>query len=240
MSSAAPFVEDGFLGLCLGHPVIRLRSADAARQAIAHAAKYPRWMVETKVPAGDVAKVRELEDLGFRLVDTNVQLTRAARAAAAPRDARCRMATPADEAGVRRVAATSFTYTRFHLDPRIPDAAANRVKEEWAANFFHGRRGEWMVVAEDAQGVTGFLQLLRAADGTVIIDLIAVGERGRNQGLGRAMIELAASECLGRPAALLVGTQVANIASLALYDSLGFRLSQASYVLHLHGEGSPT
>jgi ribosomal protein S18 acetylase RimI-like enzyme len=237
MSNATPFVEDEFLGQCLGHPVIRLRAADAARDAIEHAGKYPRWMIETKVAVGDVATIRALEDDGFGLVDTNVQLTRAAPSETLASDARCRMATPTDEAGVRQVAATSFSHTRFHLDPRIAEAAANRVKEEWAANFFTGRRGDWMVVAEDAQGVAGFLQLLRAANGAVIIDLIAVSERGRNQGLARAMIECAATQCLGRPAAMIVGTQIANIASLALYDSLGFRVSQANYILHLHGEG---
>jgi GNAT superfamily N-acetyltransferase len=238
MSNAAPFVEDGFLAQCLGYPVIRLRTAEAASQAIAHAARYPRWMIETKVAVGDVATTRELEDLGFRLVDTNVQLTRAAPAVVAAGDSRCRMAVPTDETAVRRIAATSFSKTRFHLDPRIPDTAANLVKEEWAANFFKGRRGDWMIVAGDDQGLTGFLQSLRAADGAVIIDLIAVSERGRNKGLGRAMIEFAATQCLGHATPLVVGTQIANVASLALYDSLGFRVSQASYVLHLHGEGS--
>lgn len=34
-----------------------------------------------------------------------------------------------------------------------------------------------------------------------------------------------------------VGTQAANVAAVRLYESLGFRLSQASFVLHHHGRG---
>lgn len=235
MNNTADFVEDGFLAHCLGFPVIRLRVPGAAEHAIVHAAKFPRWMIEARVQVAEVATVGALQDRGFRLIDTNVQLVRAADAGGVPGGERCRMATAADEAAVRSVAATSFSYTRFHLDPAIPDSAANLVKEEWVGNFFRGKRGKWMVLAEDADGVTGFLQLLHIPEGDVVIDLIAVSERGRNKGVARSMIAYAASRCLERPATLLVGTQIANIASLALYDSLGFRISQASYVLHLHG-----
>jgi hypothetical protein len=36
--------------------------------------------------------------------------------------------------------------------------------------------------------------------------------------------------------ALLVGTQVANIPSVRLYERMGFSLSSSQYVLHLHVE----
>jgi hypothetical protein len=35
---------------------------------------------------------------------------------------------------------------------------------------------------------------------------------------------------------MIVGTQAANPDSLRLYENLGFRVSGASYVLHLHSE----
>jgi ribosomal protein S18 acetylase RimI-like enzyme len=40
-----------------------------------------------------------------------------------------------------------------------------------------------------------------------------------------------------RPAAIVVGTQAANIPSVRLYESLGFRLRSSQYVLHHHGKG---
>ena len=33
---------------------------------------------------------------------------------------------------------------------------------------------------------------------------------------------------------LIVGTQVANVPSVQLYESLGFRLKSSQYVLHMH------
>jgi ribosomal protein S18 acetylase RimI-like enzyme len=89
-----------------------------------------------------------------------------------------------------------------------------------------------MIVAEDSDGVCGFLQLLRARDGSTIIDLIAVDERGRGRGLARAMIALVAND--RGTGALRVGTQLANRPSLSLYEALGFRMTSAAYVLHLH------
>ncbi len=171
--------------------------------------------------------------MGFRLVDTNVQLTRVAAPLKGSRG-RCRFARPDDEPAVRGIAGSSFTQSRFHLDPEIPNATADRLKASWAGNFFTGKRGDWMVVAEEAGEVCGFLQLLRKSSECLIIDLIAVAKEQQGKGLGKEMIAFAAHACLKQPAAMLVGTQIANFGSLALYTRLGFEISSASYVLHLH------
>ena len=227
-----PWQRDEFLGGCLGFPVFRLRTPSAARAAIDAASVNAEWMIEARVPAERPAEAEALARCGFRIADTNVQLVRAPQA---PRHAaRCRMARPDDEAAVRAIAANGFSQTRFHLDPRIPVEAANRVKEEWAANYFRGQRGEWLVVAEDAEGVCGFNLVLRSPRDSLVIDLIAVTERGRRRGFGAEMLEFASSECLGRPAEVAVGTQIANVSSLALYTKLGFRPTQSTYVFHLH------
>ncbi len=91
-----------------------------------------------------------------------------------------------------------------------------------------------MVVAEGPAGIAGFLQLLPGHDHQIIIDLVAVAAEQRGQGLGRAMIAYAASHCLNTPAAMQVGTQIANAEALAFYNRLGFRITSACYVLHLH------
>jgi hypothetical protein len=41
-----------------------------------------------------------------------------------------------------------------------------------------------------------------------------------------------------RPRGMLVGTQAANVASLRLYESLGFRMRDAKFVLHHHGSAA--
>jgi GNAT superfamily N-acetyltransferase len=188
--------------------------------------------VDAKVPSEAVGRLHQLEAAGFAVVDTSVQLTRPA----VPFDVQSghvRFALPADEATVRTLAAQSISQSRFHLDPAIPRATANHLKAEWAGNFFAGHRGDWMVVAEDAGEVCGFLQLLRSEEG-VVIDLIGVSSNHRSRGLGSQMIAFAAHHCLDRPARLTVGTQIANVRSLAFYQRLGFTITAAFYVLHLH------
>jgi ribosomal protein S18 acetylase RimI-like enzyme len=80
----------------------------------------------------------------------------------------------------------------------------------------------------------GFVQVLRGKGDSLVIDLVAVRPGSRGKGLGRAMIAFAAQACLGQPAPMVVGTQISNLRSLRLYESLAFRVSAAEYVLHLH------
>jgi ribosomal protein S18 acetylase RimI-like enzyme len=90
------------------------------------------------------------------------------------------------------------------------------------------------VVARCDNVPAGFLQLLRSAADDMVIDLIAVDTAYRGRGVARAMIGFASANCdCGGP--VLVGTQVANIPSVRLYETLGFRLTAAHYVFHHHG-----
>jgi ribosomal protein S18 acetylase RimI-like enzyme len=143
------------------------------------------------------------------------------------------MALPGDRQAVEDIARKSFLYSRFHLDPAFSRAVADRIKAEWAGNFFHGQRGDHMVVAEVAGAVRGFLQLLQDEPERMTIDLIAVAEDVRGRGVASAMMGYAMRACRART--LRVGTQAANLASLRLYENLGFRVIATSYVLHRHG-----
>jgi ribosomal protein S18 acetylase RimI-like enzyme len=188
-----------------------------------------------KVPPLAVGSIHSLEEAGFRLVDTNVAFARPSRAMMPPFDGALtgiRLARPEDADAVAHVARTGFRFSRFHLDPAIPDDVACELKAVWAGNFFCGKRGDAMVVCEDKDGVAGFLQLLITPD-ALVIDLIAVAERARRCGRASAMIAFALRSLEPRPE-MRVGTQVANTASMRLYESLGFRASGAQYVMHYH------
>jgi ribosomal protein S18 acetylase RimI-like enzyme len=96
-------------------------------------------------------------------------------------------------------------------------------------------------VAERDSVVAGFLQLLWAGP-VLVIDLIAVSPQATRQGHARAMLAFAAANGTGgmrRPEGFRVGTQAANAPSVRLYESLGFRFTDAQFVLHHHGHGGP-
>lgn len=198
-------------------------------------AKLPTAMsfLDARVAVDSLHDLHHLQSLNFRLVETNLQLTRKP-APFTVHSTECRFAIPDDEPAVRSIASTSFCYSRFHLDPAIAAVAANNLKSQWAGNFFSGNRGDWMVVALENGLICGFIQLNQLDNYSICIDLIAVSADYQGRGMATAMIAFAASSCLDRPATLVTGTQVANVPSLALYNKLGFVLRTANYVLHLH------
>ena len=193
--------------------------------------------VTAKAPTSPVDRSIALQDIGFRTIDSALTFV-ADRIAVPGDDPRIRHARSDDAKAVAAVAKSTFRYSRFHLDPQIADTTANDIKAAWARNYFSGARGEGMLVAVGPDDTAvGFVQLLRKAGGDLVIDLVAVSEAASRQGLASALIGRAAATGLDGtpPPSLTVGTQAANIASCRLYESLGFRLSQSSYVLHHHG-----
>jgi ribosomal protein S18 acetylase RimI-like enzyme len=207
--------------------------AQQAAQVLRSIASQPSF-VHARVPSRDLATAHGLEMQGFRLVDTNVTLETDALLPGLEAQTAARTARPEDAPAVEQIARRGFEVSRFHLDPELRPGLANEIKAQWAANFFRGQRGDFMVVAECEGGVAGFLQLLVAPEAVLVIDLIAVEPQFRGRGLASAMIRYAASTC-GTPRRLRVGTQIANVGSLALYQRLGFRITASAHVFHLHG-----
>ena len=124
------------------------------------------------------------------------------------------------------------------LDNSIdPVETANRIKREWVRSYCEGQRGECLLVARQAGRVTGFLAVLSTQVGgktAAVIDLIAVDAGRRGQGVGAALVRHFLRNWCARTEVLRVGTQIANAASLRLYQQCGFSMVDASYVLHAH------
>ncbi len=234
--SAAGWLRDEFLGECLGRAVFRLQDVTAARAVLTAARASQDWMIEARVPVDQVAVLAQLTALGFRVIDTNVQLD-CAPAALAPfaRTSaawRVRHAEPADREAVRELCAAQMTTSRFHLDPRIGAEPSGRVKREWVGNFFDGKRGEHLYVVDIAGGIAGFLLVLERGP-LGVIDLVAVEPRARGTGAAGALVGTWCAES-PRLERILVGTQISNTRSLRAYGKLGFRVCAASYTLHRH------
>ena len=141
-----------------------------------------------------------------------------------------------DEAAVVDLAGRCFSYSRFHADRRIGTERADTVKREWVRNSCKGRAA-MVYVARRAGEVAGFLAVMKRegqSGSEAAIDLIGVDPEHQGQGVGRSLSLRFIREWRGRADRLLVGTQAANIPALRLYELLGFRISETSYVLHAH------
>lgn len=221
---------DDWLAGLLGKAVWHLTPSADPRRPIVVPAVAPCF-VDARLPVSRTEVARRLEDAGFRLVDTGMNFERPTWAAAHSRFSR--MAEPTDRSAIEAIAVRNFSFSRFHLDPLVSNDAANEIKRQWAGNYFDGKRGDGMIVAEVEGRTVGFLQYLVAGD-VLTIDLVAVDDRYRGRGLARDMIAYADSLVPG-VAFLRVGTQLANAASLRSYMGDNFRLISSSYVFHYHG-----
>lgn len=239
-------MPDTWLAELFGRPVYRVALTDEFIGGLAAGRDDERtaWQALRKGEVFAYAKVSPtaplhlafLEDEGFRLVDTNVVFDRPVNNGAAPVSGQCtvRFAVPGDEEQTVEVARRAFRYSRFHLDPNVSAGVADTIKAEWVRNYFRGSRGDAMVVAEAEGEIAGFVQLLTTRNRTLVIDLIAVDERHRRKQIAAAMIDFAAAN-VPDVDNYVVGTQIANVPSMRLYEKMGFRVAGATYVLHFHG-----
>lgn len=190
-----------------------------------------RTLTTYKVPVADVSAIAVAVAAGFRVVDVNVTLERMGEGDRDARAGTAAPATPDQHAALLQVAGTCFRYSRFHLDAMLPRELADRVKREWLRSYVEGRRGIELLADN---GATGFLAVLEAADGARVIDLVGVAAESQGRGVGESLVATFIARHGAGGRLLRVGTQVANVPSLRLYEKLGFRVASSSYVLHRH------
>jgi len=223
---------DHWLGGELGNPAYRIELDAGDDTRLPEELKNAGAFAYTKIAADSISESDYLQNIGFRLVDTLVTLQRRVKNIGTDTSG-VEFAVAADANDVGSLAHGAFSLTRFHLDPLIPTETANKIKENWARNFFSGKRGDYMVVAREAGHVTGFLQLLLSSNGVLTIDLVAVAANSKGNGIAEKMTTFAEQEIKGVKT-LNVGTQVSNTASLRAYTKMGFRPVGAQYIWHYH------
>jgi ribosomal protein S18 acetylase RimI-like enzyme len=197
----------------LGAPVWRLDDPDQAAMAIAAAREGGVGLVYHRGPVGEASW---LASIGFRHVETLVTYEGARPVGPVP--SAVRVATPSDADVVAEIARRAFSTDRWHADPLIATGKADAFKAAWARNDVLGRADVVYLVEKDGE-VAGFNAVLRK-DAMAVIDLIAVAAEFRGGGLGSALIAAMAGLTESH---VRVGTQATNKASIALYQSVGFR-----------------
>src|SRR5881227_2015579 len=136
-------VADEWLTSVLGRDVFRvaLDQTDGDLKPIAtmfladHVANQQAAFYYAKIPTHQIALTQTMAACGFYVVDVNVTLNcEWTSTATMPKTAETfevRAATGMDFDQAITIAGSCFQFSRFHLDPAISLALANRVKEEW-------------------------------------------------------------------------------------------------------------
>jgi ribosomal protein S18 acetylase RimI-like enzyme len=215
-----------------------LASCFPARAAQAQPAFY-----YAKVPTHQVETVAALTTLGFRTVDVSIILSCVPQMIANPvchTGLVVREATTADGEALLGIAASCFRYSRFHLDPEFRPECANAIKRAWVQSYLTRQRGEQLLAAFVGERPVGFLAVLETkikGKNARAIDLVGVDHAQQGRGVGKALVGAFLVECTKRGSLAVVGTQAANLPSLRLYESMGFRVYKTTYVLHAHVGG---
>ena len=240
VDSKAFLQRDAFLGSILGLPAYKIiefiESLDLKFPEDKNYGKKSSFLY-TKVASSNLTSLRLFKNSGFKIIEENITLERKEatdinKLFRHRQQYEIRLARDGDKSFVEEIAETSFSHDRFHQDPKIDNLLADEIKRQWAGNFFLGQRGDTMIVATANNRPVAFLLLLLPQKHSVI-DLIAVSKKHRNKGLGLQMINYALQNFSGNNR-WIVGTQSTNIASIRLYESLGFQTTGYQYVLHKH------
>jgi ribosomal protein S18 acetylase RimI-like enzyme len=227
VSVTASLRPDVWLSGVLGFPVY---ATDSSGDVPADDA---RSLTYAKVDVADMEAVARLTAAGFSVVDVNLTFVHRGARAVAKAAVLVEPARPEHGDALVDVAGRCFRYSRFHLDLLLPDELADRVKREWVRSYVEGRRGVELLSAVDGGRPIGFLAVLESG-GARVIDLVGVAPEAQGRGAGRALVNAFVERHGAEGRELRVGTQAANVASVRLYESTGFSLASAAYVLHLH------
>ncbi|WP_085906786.1 GNAT family N-acetyltransferase [Kiloniella majae] len=235
LSARFSLTQDGWLSTVLGKQVYSLRLSDDGLEIGELEANLEAVdsFTSIKLPADDIPPSVMLQSIGFKQIDT--ALTFCSSKSIEEKITNVRIALPDDKERVAEVAGQVFTTSRFHLDPLISNSKADEIKYLWAENYFHGKRGDTMLIAEDHQNkIQGFCQVIFTPDNNAVIDLIGVSEETRGKGFGTQMISyLWQQKPFNKPLEkIIVGTQAANIKAVNFYENTGFRLIKAQNILH--------
>jgi ribosomal protein S18 acetylase RimI-like enzyme len=136
-------------------------------------------------------------------------------------------ARPEDIETMAAIAASSYSYDRFHAEPLFPGKAADRIHERWCRGSFAGRADAILTVRDAGGVVAGYCTCIlprRSGAQPGWIDMIAVRGDSRRAGYGRTLV-LGALRFFrnAAAAAAALSTQGHNRPAFALYEKLGFR-----------------
>ena len=232
---AGAFTSDDWLSSVLGVPSfngnVRLAQHDDA--AVAIPTGFCSTKIDTSAPETPVVS-QMLSEANFRLVTVECSFRGWVMDEAQGKSrpiGYARAAVAADLVSIKGLAAAAFHSDRFHRDPMISTETADRLKAEWAGNFFVGKRGTDLFVWEVEGRIAAFL-LAAVTPDEFLIDLIAVDARNRGEGIAKELVRQMIEQTSDPSVLVRVGTQVDNLSSIRTYLALGLKFAGSRYVFH--------
>ncbi|WP_350315976.1 dTDP-4-amino-4,6-dideoxy-D-galactose acyltransferase [Pectobacterium aroidearum] len=191
-------------------------------------------LTQAKIAADNLVLADALADLGFRLVEGEVDLSLSLqRATVVTPLPRWREAVPDDIPALRNAASRVFALSRFR-SPWYQPVDSGRFYAQWIENAVRGTFDHCCLLAEDTAGnPQGWVTLRRVDDTDARIGLLGVWPGVTVRGVGSQLMALAETWCRQQGLIRLrVATQVGNVAALRLYLRRGATIESTAYWLY--------
>lgn len=168
---------------------------------------------------------------GYRLVEVAMDLDHRTSVIAhqPPTASTARIGTPDDVAALAEDIALIAPWSRFAVDPRFGLSAARRMHQAWAERAARADEGRMLIVAEDADGITGFSTQTAYEDPEPRIDLIASTKP--SSGAAQALVAFA-FDMFGDTRSWGGPIAARNITSLRFCENMGYRVATSRYLYH--------
>ena len=203
--------------------------------------------ITLKVNTKNINDILLLQKLGFLIVDTLIQYSlkpkyfyKNSQKIIDKSNFFIKSADINEKEKIAKVAYDEFKFSRFHLDPLIPNLLASKFKYEWVLNYFLGNRGHNLFVAKEKEDgeILGFILLKDQINfnndmSSTGIDLLATVSKFNKKGVASALVAFSVDKYINFNK-ILVGTQAVNIPANNLYQRLGFRMENSTYIFHYH------
>lgn len=222
---------------------VRVARVNAGRLTAERAAQINAWCARNAIDclyfladSDDATTTRLAEDHAYRLVDLRMTYAHAGVPATSPAPP-LRPATAADLPALERIAAVSYTDSRYYYDPCFRREQCDALYTAWVRNSVGGY-ADAVHIADEAGQVGGFISchLTRAAgDGSLrgSIGLVGVAENLRGRGVGGRLVGGALAWFARQGARpVTVVTQGRNLGAQKLYQRAGFTIQQVQLYYH--------
>ena len=197
---------------------------DAAAPLLTAGDLAPWARVQAKIPAQESEQLDALQQLGFRLVEGEVDLS-----LPVPKnvpDPQADAALEDDIPALRALAASAFSRSRFRAPWYGPDDSG-RFYAQWVENAVRGTFDHQCLVFRGAGGIRAFVSLRQLSEREARIGLLA------GWGAGEILMQAAERWAQQRGLTTLrVATQAGNIAALNRYIQSGATVVGTAYWLY--------
>lgn len=188
-------------------------------------------IVQCRVLSQQTAELDALGEMGFRLVEGEVDCVLGVSATSRPDG--IRIARAEHIPLLREAASTAFAFSRFRA-PWYQPADSGRFYAQWSENAVRGTFDHQCLLAVNEQGdMQGFISLRELPDGSGRVGLLATLPEAQGLGVGQRMIAAATDWCrVRRLSRLHIATQLSNLPALRLYHRCGGVVERTAYWLY--------